>query len=101
MVSKSLFVIFKLKMPILLGFCLVFIALFYSFTFDNQSVGKYSLISGEVRFVSKADLETIQGTSKALKGALDPLTRSVAFKVSNVSFLGFNSQLQREHFNEN
>lgn len=88
-------------MPILLGFCLVFIALFYSFTFDNQSVGKYSLISGEVRFVSKADLETIQGTSKALKGALDPLTRSVAFKVSNVSFLGFNSQLQREHFNEN
>lgn len=68
---------------------------------DSQIVGKYASFSGEVTFVSKADLETIRSTSTALKGAIDPMTRSVAFKVSNISFTGFNSQLQREHFNEN
>lgn len=89
------------KIPALSGFMLLIISVVFSYNIDSQTVGRYNLLSGEVVFVSKADLETIRSTSKALKGAIDPLTRSVAFKVANISFTGFNSQLQREHFNEN
>jgi hypothetical protein len=98
MQKRYLFLIFKLKKSFSVFF-LVF--LFSSYSFDKQLIDKYTLLSGEVRFVSKADLETIKSTSKELKGVLDPVSHSVAFKIANASFLGFNSQLQREHFNEN
>lgn len=101
MKKKSLYLFFWLKTPLFLGFFLSMIQFVSSFTIDNQAIGKYTLLSGEITFVSKADLETIKSTSKELKGILDPLSHSVAFKVANISFLGFNSQLQKDHFNEN
>lgn len=99
--KEYLFLIFTLKRSFSLAFLLSLVFLLSSYSFDKQVVGKYALISGEVRFISKADLETIKSTSKELKGVLDPLSHSVAFKIASTSFLGFNSQLQRDHFNEN
>jgi hypothetical protein len=93
--------IFSAKLPfsVLLIVSVGFI--FSSFSSNNQLVGKYKVFSGEVQFVSKADLETIKSTSRELIGVIDPATNSVAFKIANISFIGFNSQLQRDHFNEN
>ena len=57
--------------------------------------------SGRIEFRSDAPLEIIQASSAALKGALDPADQSFAFSVAIASFQGFNSPLQRVHFNEN
>ena len=61
----------------------------------------YRLEKGDIRFRSDAPLEVIEAASTALEGVIDPLTRSFAFSVPVRSFQGFNSPLQREHFNEN
>ncbi|MBK7964596.1 MAG: YceI family protein [Bacteroidetes bacterium] len=82
-------------------FSVLFLMLTISLSTYSQISGKYSLVSGEINFVSKADLEIIKSTSKALKGAIDPVSHLIAFKIANNSFIGFNSQLQRDHFNEN
>ena len=62
---------------------------------------KYRVQRGEVRFKSDAPLELIQAKSKLLKGVIDMEERTFAFSVEMNSFEGFNSPLQREHFNEN
>lgn len=56
---------------------------------------------GFVTFVSKAKLETIQASSKDLKGVLNTKTSYFAFRLAMKTFQGFNSPLQREHFFEN
>jgi len=56
---------------------------------------------GEISFTSNAKLELINATSKKLHGRIDPTTGQFAFLVKIQSFEGFNSKLQREHFNEN
>src|SRR5688572_29911318 len=56
---------------------------------------------GTIHFKSEAPLELIEATSKKMKGALNPAEQTFAFSVANNSFEGFNSALQREHFNEN
>jgi polyisoprenoid-binding protein YceI len=56
---------------------------------------------GSVSFVSKAELEVIKASSEKVVGLLDPATNRFAFSVSIESFQGFNSSLQRVHFNEN
>jgi hypothetical protein len=61
----------------------------------------YSTNNGTINFRSDAPFETIKATSKQLKGVLDASKKTFAFKVSMASFEGFNSALQREHFNEN
>lgn len=75
--------------------------LFFSLSVHSQNVGRYAIVSGTIEFSSKADLETIKANSKELKGLIDPVSHSVAFRVANNSFIGFNSQLQHDHFNEN
>ncbi len=82
-------------------FLLLFVLLFYSLIVHSQNVGRFTIINGTIEFSSKADLETIKANSNQLKGLIDPVSHSVAFRVANNSFLGFNSQLQRDHFNEN
>lgn len=62
---------------------------------------KYSVDSGEIRFTSNAQLEVIQASSSQLKGIIDSSTNQFAFRVNIISFKGFNSSLQRDHFNEN
>jgi len=54
-----------------------------------------------VSFVSDAPLERITATSKTLKGVIETTTSTFAFTIDIASFQGFNSPLQRVHFNEN
>jgi len=57
--------------------------------------------SGHIKFTSYAPLEYIQASSNELAGILNINDLSFSFTVSMVSFQGFNSALQRTHFNEN
>lgn len=61
----------------------------------------YKSKSGTISFKSDLALETIIATSKDLKGIIDPTKKTFAFKVFIKTFEGFNSPLQKEHFNEN
>jgi len=61
----------------------------------------YSIKSSKVVFKSVAELETITAESTALTGLVDPANKNFAFSISNKSFDGFNSSLQKEHFNDN
>jgi len=57
--------------------------------------------SGKVDFTSDAPLEMIKASSNVLAGAIKSSDRSFAFSAQVKSFEGFNSSLQRTHFNEN
>ena len=57
--------------------------------------------SSKVKFKSEAALETIIAESTELRGMLDVQSKIFAFTLNNESFNGFNSHLQREHFNDN
>ncbi|HRP00423.1 MAG TPA: YceI family protein [Flavobacteriales bacterium] len=54
-----------------------------------------------ITFLSEAPMETITAANTRSTGLLDPATRSFAVQVPMAEFEGFNSPLQREHFNEN
>lgn len=69
--------------------------------FANAQQSIYKARVSKVDFVSEAPLESIKATSTELKGLLDPSKRTFAFSIPIESFKGFNSPLQREHFNEN
>jgi len=57
--------------------------------------------SGNIFFHSNAKLELIKAESTKLRGAIDAVKRTFAFAIDINSFEGFNSPLQKEHFNEN
>src|SRR4051812_39415281 len=61
----------------------------------------YEVSESNVKFRSKAPKELISAASGKLKGIVDPEHKSFAFRIDITSFEGFNSPLQREHFNEN
>ncbi|MGQ1785286.1 MULTISPECIES: YceI family protein [unclassified Saccharicrinis] len=56
--------------------------------------------TGTVDFFSVAPLETIKASSDQLRGLLNLENQTFAFVLSVQSFEGFNSPLQKEHFNE-
>ncbi len=60
-----------------------------------------SVKKGSVNFRSDAPLELIKASSDELKGKLDLNKKIFAFVIRINSFQGFNSPLQKEHFNEN
>lgn len=66
-----------------------------------QGGNLFSATSGTISFQSDAPFELIKARSKEVKGLLDITKKTFAFKVRMESFEGFNSPLQREHFNEN
>ncbi len=66
-----------------------------------QGGNLFSATSGKISFQSDAPFELIKARSKEVKGLLDITKKTFAFKVRMESFEGFNSPLQREHFNEN
>ena len=78
-----------------LGCCLL---IFCSISSVAQK--KYTTERGKIKFISRAELELIQAASDKLQGILDPRNNQFAFTVLVKSFQGFNSELQREHFNE-
>lgn len=61
---------------------------------------RYSTEKGNISFTSNAKLELINASSNKIKGLLDISTYQFAFVVQVQSFEGFNSELQRQHFNE-
>ena len=63
--------------------------------------GIYTSNNGTVTFRSEAPFELINATSREMKGAVDISKNNFAFRIRIRSFEGFNSPLQREHFNEN
>jgi len=65
----------------------------------KQSI--FKCVNGLVSFTSEAPLETIFAESKELRGIIDTSKNTFAFSVAMVTFEGFNSPLQKEHFNEN
>jgi hypothetical protein len=67
---------------------------------DLIAQGKFKIEAGTITFASKAQLELINASSSKPQGLLDPSTNQFAFTVDINSFKGFNSELQREHFNE-
>jgi len=69
-----------------------------SFSFDNTI---YYTNNGKVSFVSNAPLEIIRASSGKLAGILNIADKEFVFSVPMKSFEGFNSPLQKIHFNEN
>ena len=61
---------------------------------------RYSTKTGEISFTSNAELELIKAASNQLQGLIDPSNNQFAFTIDIKTFKGFNSELQREHFNE-
>jgi polyisoprenoid-binding protein YceI len=61
----------------------------------------YTVKNSTTYFHSNAKFELIKAESSKLKGAIDAGKRTFAFSVDINSFDGFNSPLQKEHFNEN
>lgn len=61
----------------------------------------YTCNDGITKFTSEAPLELIKAQSYKTKGILDAKNKNVAFSVDMETFQGFNSGLQREHFQEN
>jgi len=62
---------------------------------------KFNVQKGEIAFTSNAQLELIKASSDKVIGILDPATNQFVFSVPIQSFKGFNSDLQRQHFNDN
>jgi hypothetical protein len=62
---------------------------------------KYTVQKSEMSFTSNAELELIKAQTNETQGIIDPATNQFAFSVSIQTFKGFNSDLQRQHFNEN
>ena len=57
--------------------------------------------NGKIDFRSEAPLEVIEAQCSELKGIIDPAKMTFAWSVKVNAFKGFNSGLQRDHFQEN
>ncbi len=81
--------------------CFVWVILVCMFGATQAQSQLYRSDQGHVSFVSEAPLELIKAESDELRGIINPTENTFAFSVDIRSFLGFNSALQRTHFNEN
>lgn len=61
----------------------------------------YRVIRGNVAMSSRAPLELINARSSSVQAIIDPARKSFKFNIKITSFEGFNSTLQRQHFNSN
>jgi polyisoprenoid-binding protein YceI len=77
----------------------IFIILFGSSFKGPYSV--YTVSKGYIIFRSEAPLEIITARSNELRGGIETDTKQFLFSVRMKSFNGFNSALQKDHFNEN
>jgi hypothetical protein len=80
--------------------CLIACLLFCCFQYaPAQPV--YVVESGNISFHSDAPQELIKASSEEVTGVFDAKNKTFVFRINIISFMGFNSPLQREHFNEN
>jgi hypothetical protein len=68
-------------------------------SFQNKPL-IFTCKNGQVSFLSDAPLELIKASTKSLSGALNISDRSFSFLIPTKTFEGFNSSLQKTHFNE-
>lgn len=61
----------------------------------------FEVKNGTISFHSYAPKELIFAASSQLEGLVDMQKKIFAFRIAIPTFKGFNSPLQREHFNEN
>jgi hypothetical protein len=80
---------------------LLFILAMAASGFKKQPSQIYQTASGKISFRSDAPLEIIRASSSELNGLIDITKNNFSFKIYVHSFKGFNSPLQKEHFNEN
>ncbi len=66
-----------------------------------KAQSRYYIEDGQIDFESDAPLELIEATTTNMAGVLDLDKKAFAIAIPISSFHGFNSALQREHFNEN
>jgi len=88
----------KNKLKIIASVFFLFFALVLSSFQTNPSI--YVCRNGQVSFLSDAPLEMIKATTNSLSGAINLTDRSFSFLIPTKTFEGFNSNLQRTHFNE-
>ena len=79
--------------------CVLVLIVFVHLDFAQTSI--YQTVNGTISFRSEAPLELIKASSDQLIGAIDIDKKNFTFKILMRSFQGFNSPLQKEHFNEN
>jgi hypothetical protein len=79
---------------------LLFIIMLPVFVY-SQTNTIYTGFNGSVSFTSDAPLELIKAQSIKLSCAINTTDKSFVFSIPMSSFEGFNSSLQRTHFNEN
>ena len=78
-----------------------FVVSFFFVSLFIHAQSLFEMSGGVIKFESKALLENIVATSNQAKGIVNITQNTFAFSVEINSFQGFNSDLQREHFNEN
>ena len=78
----------------------IFLFSFLMHTVTSQD-NLYFTENGSIDFTSDAPLELITAASGQLAGILKLDDRTFSFSIPMSSFEGFNSSLQRTHFNEN
>lgn len=66
-----------------------------------QAQSRFYIEDGQIDFESDAPLELIEARTKSMVGILDVDKKAFAIAIPIASFNGFNSSLQKEHFNEN
>lgn len=83
------------------SFSVVFLLGMLFLSAQHPSTDVFISKTGTVKFVSEAPLERIEAASSRLGAVINKQQKTVAFKLPVSSFEGFNSALQKEHFNEN
>ena len=83
------------------GLLLFMLVLVIPACFAQSNSGLYIIKNNLISFHSNTNLELIRGISAELKGVIDSKKRTFAFSIAIATFDGFNSPLQKEHFNEN
>ena len=66
-----------------------------------QAQSRLYIADGQIDFESDAPLELIEAYTTSMVGILDLDKKAFAIAIPISSFNGFNSSLQKEHFNEN
>lgn len=77
----------------------VIFILFIGFQVKAQPV--YEVTSGTIDFSSVAPQEVIKASSPGLSGFINIEKKTFSFSIDMISFTGFNTPLQQNHFNEN
>ena len=83
------------------GLLLFMLVLVIPACFAQSNSGLYIIKNNLISFHSNTNLELIRASSAELKGVIDSKKRTFAFSIAIATFDGFNSPLQKEHFNEN